>query len=774
MLFRSTTGRNIFSVAAFGVFATIATSAVLFYRSYEDVRATSIERMLQIAQTEALVFDKGVAGTIHIVDALKTTLLTMKETGSTDRNEANHLFRNILKDNPNLLGIWSGWEPQAFDGKDNEFKGKEGYDATGRYITYWVRSGDQISNAPLEGYATPPESRTVVAEPYSYSIDGKDVLMTSVAETVMENGKPIGSVGVDLSLHETSLALTSAHPMGTGFVSLVSSTGKIVAHPDGSLIGKTLSEASVQTSGWSEIIATPGVAHEISSVDGMAYLAVAAVVAMPDGTKWYAIVSVPKSTVFAQLNVLMRDAAITVSVAALLLALAGWIVARRFIGRISNVIEETADIADGNLELVLRDKDAKDEIGDLARSLEVLLGHNRDKARLESEANANRSMTERERDAREAEKAKSDAELRFASEHIAKGLAQLSEGNIAFRIEAPFATHLDTVRQDFNAAAEKLESALRRVSENARGIEAGSNEIRTAADDLAMRTSQQAAAVEETAAALEQITTTVKDATKRAQEAGELVARTRRGAEQSGEVVRRAVASMQHIEKSSGEINSIIGVIDEIAFQTNLLALNAGVEAARAGDAGKGFAVVAQEVRELAQRSANAAKQIKTLITTSNAQVQDGVQLVGETGRALATIVVEVQEINRHVSAIVEAAQEQASGLQQINTAVNQMDQDTQKNAAMVEETNAATHSLSQEVTSLNELLTLFQMSSNVQPDIMRPIPDLPSTISPRHGYYAKDTNVPPTSPARVLGNKIARAFSGNTALERDHQWEEF
>ncbi|WP_244654666.1 methyl-accepting chemotaxis protein, partial [Rhizobium wenxiniae] len=200
--------------------------------------------------------------------------------------------------------------------------------------------------------------------------------------------------------------------------------------------------------------------------------------------------------------------------------------------------------------------------------------------------------------------------------------------------------------------------------------EAGSAEIRSAADDLAKRTEQQAASVEETAAALEEITTTVKDAARRATEAGSLVTRTRQGAEKSGEVVRSAVKAMEEIERSSGEIGNIIGVIDDIAFQTNLLALNAGVEAARAGEAGKGFAVVAQEVRELAQRSANAAKEIKTLITASNHQVQNGVHLVGETGKALEMIVAEVQEINRHVAAIVESAQEQSSGLQQINTAV--------------------------------------------------------------------------------------------------------
>ncbi len=222
--------------------------------------------------------------------------------------------------------------------------------------------------------------------------------------------------------------------------------------------------------------------------------------------------------------------------------------------------------------------------------------------------------------------------MQTAIDSLATGLSKLAEGDVSFRLQQSFAGALDAVRKDFNHSAEKLQDALTRVAENARGIDTGTVEIKSAADDLARRTEQQAAAVEETAAALEEITTTVQDSTKRAREAGHIVARAKTGAEQSGEVVRRAVGAMEQIAKSSGEISNIIGVIDEIAFQTNLLALNAGVEAARAGEAGKGFAVVAQEVRELAQRSANAAKEIKALITTSNAQVQEGVQLVGDTG----------------------------------------------------------------------------------------------------------------------------------------------
>ena len=327
-----------------------------------------------------------------------------------------------------------------------------------------------------------------------------------------------------------------------------------------------------------------------------------------------------------------------------------------------------------------------------------------------------------EREKAEAERQVRNAEQEEALSALDTSLNRLAGGDLTAAIAQPLAPQFEGLRSNFNAAIARLDDTLGAIVTAAEDAAGNSGELVNATDDMAKRTEQQAASLEETAAAVEEITTISREAAQRAQEARRVVGSATEEATRSGAVVEQAVSAMGAIQDSSGKITQIIGVIDQISFQTNLLALNAGVEAARAGEAGKGFAVVAQEVRELAQKSAEAAKEIKALIDKSFADVLLGVSLVNQTGEALHHIGEQVVHINGHIDAIANSAREQSAGIAEINTAVGSMDQMTQQNAAMVEQTNAATHNLMQISTTLKGLVDRFTVSAQRSERAVNPV----------------------------------------------------
>jgi methyl-accepting chemotaxis protein len=449
----------------------------------------------------------------------------------------------------------------------------------------------------------------------------------------------------------------------------------------------------------------------------------------------------------------------------------------------------------GDLATPVDGADRSDEIGDMARCVEQFRADAISKQDLERATSDSRRDNENERRDRETAAAEGTRQVQVAVTALGEALNKLADGQLTVAIETPFRADLESLRLDFNQAVAKLRTVLTGMRDTSASITANGRQMRAAADDLAKRTEQQAASLEETSAALDQITVTLRTATNKAEEAGQMVSQTHANAEESGRIVREAVAAMARIEDASAEIGKIINVIDEIAFQTNLLALNAGVEAARAGEAGKGFAVVAQEVRELAQRAAGAAKDIKGLVSRSSVEVNTGVRLVQETGAALGRIGSDVDNINEHMRAIVVAARDQSTGLNEINIAIGQLDQMTQQNAAMVEETNAASHTLAQDAESLSSLIGQFEIGSasekayasssrgpgssssmssssaiSSSATSSRPAPrPLAKTVRP-----ATATTRPSPSPAKALMGKLAGAFQSPPASSSNDQWEEF
>ncbi len=404
-----------------------------------------------------------------------------------------------------------------------------------------------------------------------------------------------------------------------------------------------------------------------------------------------------ENQLLAQRQVAQEQAFATISQAifggmmlSLMLAIAILVLLVRQIARPVNAVTNgLAALASGDMSVTSVDQDRRDEVGRLAVALDNL------RAQLLAADEAKRAQT------------------RLIVDSVGAALSRLAEGDLQSRLDSDLDGPFAAIKTDFNRAADALQTAMSQVSVSTGGILNGAADIRQASDDLSQRTEQQAASLEETAAAMDEITTTVRKTAEQAGLARQMVGQAKDEVQHSGRIMEDAVAAMNGIERASTEISDIISVIDGIAFQTNLLALNAGVEAARAGDAGKGFAVVASEVRALAQRSADAAKDVKERISVSADQVDAGVGLVNQTGEALGRIVTRITEINALIGDIAVSAEQQSTGLQQVNIAVNQMDMVTQQNAAMVEEATAAARSLAGEADELSRQMARFSIVRN-------------------------------------------------------------
>jgi methyl-accepting chemotaxis protein len=438
------------------------------------------------------------------------------------------------------------------------------------------------------------------------------------------------------------------------------------------------------------------------------------------------------SDIDADLASMRMQALVILAVSLGVLLLAATAITRGITGPVNRLKARMAELADGDTDGDIPATDSKSEIGDMARKVEIF-----------RESLIRQQMLEREQQTREAEQLE-------VVETLSKHLSMLSQGDLSTQITRTFPDGYEGLRKDFNTSVENLNATVSQVVSSAASIRNGASEINQSSSDLSSRTESQAATLEETAAALEELTASVKSAADGARSAEQVTREARDEAEQSGEVVQSAVTAMTEIESSSEKISQIIGVIDDIAFQTNLLALNAGVEAARAGEAGRGFAVVASEVRGLAQRSSDAALEIKTLIEDSSRQVESGVHLVGRAGDALTSIVGRVNHISKLVTDIAESAAEQSTGLGEINTGVVQLDQVTQQNAAMVEQSNAAAQLLDNDAAKLAQLVEHFSIKGgNVTPMRQRAAAP-PPAANPAPTSHGDDWDVPTPTKAAV------------------------
>ncbi|WP_411834785.1 methyl-accepting chemotaxis protein [Pseudoxanthomonas mexicana] len=858
-------GTAIIALFSFGL-----TAAISYWKSSSALLGASQASMENLARLEAERISAELGSAHDTARTLASVLLAQRRQGTLTREDAAQLVRSQIEAHPEWIGVSTLWEPQAFDGKDEEYVGAEAHDETGRFMSYWAWDGDTLVTEALRDYEVPGNGdwymkprearQPMLLEPYEYEIGGRKILMTTLSMPILDNGEYLGVVTVDIALSALQERLAKLSPMGRGHVELISPAGTVLASHDAAAIGKTRDDALTR-----QMLAGISKGEVFSDFQSDANGNVESYAPMQVGQtrERFALgVAVPRTLLMQQAReLLLLVIGVGLAVAAVLCAALFLLLRTQVIRPLGEAVRVANDVSAGKLDGRI-DTGRQDEVGQLLSAmgrmqaqLQAVIAAQAEMARQHDEGMVSYRMDESafpgeygrmiqgtnalvashvtailyaldiikrysqgdlsmdiERlpgekavmtntiDAVKASLMAINAEIKRLAGAAAQGdfsqrgdveryqhdfremvqglnhLMETTDGNLAeisallqaiargdltTRMQGDFHGVFARMRDDANATVAQLTDIVGRIQQASGHINTAAGEIASGNNDLSRRTEQQAANLEETAASMEELTSTVRQNADSARQANQLAIGAAGVASQGGQVVGQVVTTMRDIEQSSRKIADIISVIDGIAFQTNILALNAAVEAARAGEQGRGFAVVASEVRTLAQRSANAAKEIKQLIDDSVSRVTDGSALVNQAGTTMGEIVASVQRVTDIMAEISAASQEQSTGIEQVNQTIAQMDETTQQNAALVEEASAAARSMEEQATALAQTVAVFRLETE-------------QARTPPAAATHKHSGKPALKAVKPVVRAAAPKVLAEPALAGKEDWQEF
>ncbi|WP_137152468.1 methyl-accepting chemotaxis protein [Devosia sp. FKR38] len=770
-------------VSALAITTLLATTFLVVILQVRD-RAESL--ILDQARTDASANAMALNTEIGILSgstrALAGTIETGLITGTIDRKGVVQMLKPQIEKFESVFGAWALESPEGLDGVASTTPANVdlGVNATGQFTPYWTRSDSGLSLLVPDAvsyeeafYADVAKTHASgVTEPYAEDTVG-GMLMMSIIQPVLVDGQLRAVVGADVGLDSISNLVKDQHPFGSGNVYLMSAGGKWLAAPQEAMllkdyddtVGSAAPSAASQTVMAALAEGKTAVLKDVVGADGQTVYRLIHPFALPGlNANWAVVEDVPVAVISAVVDeqtIVLVVGGLVVLVAVMI---ALFLAIRAFVQKpMGSLLREVSRLSDGALEQSIAGQDRADEIGEVAVALEAFrhkLAHGRvledTTARQRADAEQQRLHAEAERGRTEAERQQTAEAQRVVVESLGRGLSQLADGNLSYRITERFPGSYEDLRTAYNNSLERFADVVSQLRATSGSLKQATGEILSGANDLAERTTRQAAAIEETSAAMEQLASTVIANAERAGVARSKAETVATGAEQGGRVMSQANHAMERITSSSSKISNIIGMIDDIAFQTNLLALNASVEAARAGDAGKGFAVVAVEVRRLAQSAANASSEVKVLIEQSATEVKDGSRLVSEAAERLLSILDDVQENTRIVNDIAQASQEQSGAIREVSTAIRQMDEMTQHNAALVEQTNAAIEQTESQANELDQIVAVF-------------VVDKPAVGRPTQAARPAPASAPPAKRSAAARKYLTE---GSSAIKDD--WSEY